>query len=87
VSARAVQDRKGRELQITVADRGPGIAPKDLPHIFEPFYRGQSVAATTSGTGLGLSLVERDLRALGGSVTVQSAPGEGTSFTLHLPVS
>src|SRR5256714_274186 len=88
VSTRAAQDRKGMEVQITVADRGPGIAPKDLPHIFEPFYRGQSVnAATTSGTGLGLCLVERNLRALGGSVTVQSAPGDGTSFTLHLPVS
>src|SRR6267154_2437047 len=87
VSVCAAQNRKGREVQITVADRGPGIAPKDLPHIFEPFYRGQSVnAATTSGTGLGLCLVERDLRALGGSVTVQSTPG-GTSFTLHLPVS
>ncbi len=88
VSARAVQNKKGSEVQITVADRGPGIAPKDLPHIFEPFYRGQSVnAATTSGAGLGLCLVERNLRALGGSVTVQSAPGDGTSFTLHLPVS
>ena len=88
VSACAAQDTKGREVQITVADRGPGIAPKDLPHIFEPFYRGQSViAATTSGAGLGLCLVERTLRALGGSVTVQSAPGDGTSFTLHLPVS
>jgi signal transduction histidine kinase len=88
VSACAAQARKGREVQITVADRGPGIAPKDLPHIFEPFYRGQSVnATTTSGTGLGLCLVERTLRALGGRVTVQSAPGDGTSFTLHLPVS
>ena len=88
VTACAAQDRKGREVQITVADRGPGIAPKDLPHIFEPFYRGQSAtAATTSGTGLGLCLVERTLRALGGSVTVQSAPGDGASFTLHLPVS
>ena len=88
VSACTAQARKGREVQITVADRGPGIAPKDLPHIFEPFYRGQSVnAATTSGAGLGLCLVERTLRALGGSVTVQSAPGDGTSFTLHLPVS
>ena len=88
VTACAAQDTKGREVRITVADRGPGIAPKDLPHIFEPFYRGQSViAATTSGAGLGLCLVERNLRALGGSVTVQSAPGDGTSFTLHLPVS
>ena len=87
VTACAAQGTKGREVQITVADRGPGIAPKDLPHIFEPFYRGRSVIATTSGTGLGLCLVERNLRALGGSVTVQSAPGDGTSFTLHLPVS
>ncbi|MDX6304925.1 MAG: hypothetical protein QOI77_1894 [Blastocatellia bacterium] len=88
VTACAAQGAKGREVQVTVADRGPGIAPQDLPHIFEPFYRGQSgTAATTSGTGLGLCLVERNLRALGGSVTVKSAPGEGTSFTLHLPVS
>lgn len=88
VTACAAQNTKGREVQITVADRGPGIAPKDLPHIFEPFYRGQSVTApTTSGAGLGLCLVERNLRALGGSVTVRSAPGEGASFTLHLPVS
>jgi signal transduction histidine kinase len=88
VSACAAQDRKRREVQIAVADHGPGIAPKDLPHIFEPFYRGQSVlATTTSGAGLGLCLVERNLRALGGSVTVQSVPGDGTSFTLHLPVS
>jgi signal transduction histidine kinase len=87
VSACAAQGRKGREVQITVADRGPGIAPKDLPHIFEPFYRGRIVAATTSGAGLGLCLVERNLRALGGRVTVQSTHGDGTSFTLHLPVS
>ena len=87
LTACVAQGRKGREVKITVADHGPGIAPKDLPHIFEPFYRGQSgTAATASGAGLGLCLVERNLRALGGSVTVQSAPG-GTSFTLHLPVS
>jgi signal transduction histidine kinase len=87
VTASVAQEAKGREVQITVADRGPGIAPKDLPHIFEPFYRGRSVAAETSGAGLGLCLVERNLRALGGRVTVKSAPGDGTSFTLHLPVS
>src|SRR5437667_1532284 len=54
VTACAAQGRKGKEVQITVADRGPGITPKDLPHIVEPFYRGASVAATTSGAGLGL---------------------------------
>jgi signal transduction histidine kinase len=87
VSACVTEDAKGREVQITVADRGPGISAKDLSHIFEPFYRGQSMAATTSGAGLGLCLVERNLRALGGRVTVKSTQGEGTSFTLHLPVS
>jgi signal transduction histidine kinase len=92
VSARAATERKRKEVQVTVADRGPGIAPEDLPHIFKPFYRGQSrgqgeAAATTSGAGLGLCLVERTLGALGGSVTVQSAPGKGTSFTLHLPAN
>ncbi|HXD30998.1 MAG TPA: HAMP domain-containing sensor histidine kinase [Pyrinomonadaceae bacterium] len=87
VAACAAQGAKGREVQITVADRGPGIATRDLPHIFEPFYRGQSVdGTTTSGAGLGLCLVERNLRALGGRVTVKSAP-HGTSFTLHLPLS
>jgi signal transduction histidine kinase len=82
VSACVAQNTKGREVQITVADRGPGIAPKALPHIFEPFYRGQSeTAATTSGAGLGLCLVKRNLRALGGSVTVRSALGDGTSVS------
>lgn len=88
VTARVAQNAKGKEVLITVADRGPGIAPKDLPHIFKPFYRGKSVGtAATSGAGLGLCLVERNLCALGGSVTVKSATGEGTTFTLHLPVS
>jgi signal transduction histidine kinase len=86
ISASAARGTKGREVRITVSDRGPGIAPKDLRHIFEPFYRGQNVAATTNGAGLGLCIVERNLRALGGRVTVKSEPGEGTVFTLHLPV-
>lgn len=74
------------EIHITIADHGPGIPAKDLPHIFEPFYRGQDVVTSSiSGAGLGLSLVERQLRALGGRVTVQSLINSGTSFTLHLP--
>src|SRR5437016_551730 len=53
LSVSACTDRKGTDVQITVADRGPGITPKDLPYIFEPFYRGQNeTAAATSGTGL-----------------------------------
>jgi two-component system sensor histidine kinase SenX3 len=86
VSTRAAQNKRSREVQITVADRGPGIPAKDLPHIFEPFYRGQDVVTSSiNGAGLGLSLVERQLRALGGRVTVQSSANAGTSFTLHVP--
>ena len=87
VGARAEKNGKGTaEVQITVADHGPGIAQAELPHIFEPFYRGQEVlASSTSGAGLGLSLVERHLRAHHGRVTVQSSPKDGTVFTLHLP--
>jgi signal transduction histidine kinase len=87
VSARAVKNKKGAaEVQITVADRGPGIAQADLPHIFEPFYRGQGVLnSSTGGAGLGLNLVERHLRAHRGHVTVKSSPKDGTAFTLHLP--
>jgi two-component system sensor histidine kinase SenX3 len=87
VGARVEKNGKGTaEVQIMVADHGPGIAPAELPHIFEPFYRGQAVlASSTSGAGLGLSLVERHLRAHRGRVTAQSSPKDGTVFTLHLP--
>lgn len=86
VSAREAPARKGREVQIIVADNGPGILPKDLPHIFDPFYRGQNtVAEAVTGAGLGLCLVARHLRAHGGRATVQSSQKTGTSFTLHLP--
>jgi two-component system, OmpR family, sensor histidine kinase SenX3 len=86
VSATRAQSRKGREVQVTVADRGPGIAAADVPHIFKPFYRGHEVSSSSiHGSGLGLCLVERHLRAQGGSVTVKSTAREGTAFTLHLP--
>ncbi|HEY3130995.1 MAG TPA: HAMP domain-containing sensor histidine kinase [Acidobacteriota bacterium] len=78
--------KRGPEIQITVEDRGPGIAPADLPHIFEPFYRGQgAIAAQIHGNGLGLSLVKNIVEAHGGSVSVDSKPGRGSAFTLHLP--
>jgi signal transduction histidine kinase len=74
------------EVQISVEDHGPGIDPADLPHIFEPFYRGQGVlASTVPGAGLGLSIVKRHIEAQGGRVSVESAKGKGARFTLHLP--
>ena len=78
----------GDKIQLVIADCGPGIAAADLPHLFEPFYRGQRVlASTVPGAGLGLSLVQRYLQAMGGRVTVKSGAGAGTAFTLHLPIA
>lgn len=86
VGARASRNQKGREVEIIVRDRGAGISAKDLPHIFEPFYRGREVyGSTNSGAGLGLSLVERHMQAHQGRVSVKSSPDKGTAFTLHLP--
>jgi signal transduction histidine kinase len=79
---------RGGEVLVTVSDSGPGIAPRDLPHIFEPFYRGSdAVSKQIHGSGLGLSLVQRIMQELGGRVTVKSEPGQGSAFTLHLPVA
>ena len=76
----------GKEIQISVSDRGIGIAPEELRHIFEPFYRSPSVtAAQIHGTGLGLPLAKSIMEAMKGQVTVKSAPGRGSTFTLHLP--
>ncbi|MDQ3169315.1 MAG: HAMP domain-containing histidine kinase [Acidobacteriota bacterium] len=75
-----------REVRISVTDRGPGVAAEDLPHIFEPFYRGRrAVAEQVQGNGLGLHLVKRIAEAHGGRVTVRSTPGEGAIFTIHIP--
>ena len=80
--------RVNGEVQITVADHGPGIERRDLPHIFAPFYRAQKmVASAVPGTGLGLSLVHEYMKAHHGRVTVDSAVGKGTTFTLHLPIN
>ena len=72
--------------ELTVRDEGPGIDAADLPHIFDRFYRS-SEARTLPGSGLGLSIVRRAAERHGGTVEVESPPGEGTTFTLTLPSS
>jgi signal transduction histidine kinase len=73
-------------VEITVADRGPGIRREDLPKLFEPFFRGRDAAtAGVPGSGLGLSLVRHIAEAHGGRVTVTTGVGEGAAFTLQLP--
>ncbi len=69
-----------------VADRGPGIAREDLPHLFERFYKADP-ARTGRGTGLGLAIALENARLLGGDVEVWSETGVGARFTLRLPVT
>lgn len=87
LSARVIKHVMGEELQLAVADHGLGIAPEELPYIFDPFYRGKEVtAAQIHGNGLGLSLVKHIVEAHSGRITVESKMGEGSTFTIHLPV-
>jgi signal transduction histidine kinase len=77
----------GGGVQVSVSDRGIGIAPSDQSKIFDPFYRAPDVvAAQIHGAGLGLSLVKRIVEAHGGEISVVSAPGAGSTFTVTLPV-
>ena len=73
-------------VRIEVRDTGPGIAPEDIPYIFDRFYRGDpSRARTTGSTGLGLAIARSILQAHGGTIEVQSTPGSGACFIVTLP--
>ena len=75
-------------VEIWVEDNGEGIAPEDLPFIFEPFYRGdRSRSRRRGGTGLGLTLARALVEAHGGQIRVSSQLGEGACFTFTLPVA
>lgn len=76
--------RVGNSTEIRVTDTGPGIPEHDLPRIFDRLYRGDQSRATR-GLGLGLSLVRAYVQAQGGTVSVQSRPGHGATFTIRLP--
>jgi len=83
-----VIDSANGHARITCQDHGPGIAPDDLQHIFERFYRGESSRArATGGFGLGLAIAKALVEAYGGTITAESAPGKGTRMTVELPVA
>ena len=69
---------------VEVADNGPGIAPDDLEHVFDRFYRADP-ARSGPGSGLGLAIARENARLLGGDVEARSEPGTGSRFTLRLP--
>jgi two-component system sensor histidine kinase KdpD len=72
-------------LEISVRDRGPGIAPADLPHLFERFYRGGDAKRRASGTGMGLSIARGLLAAEQGRVWGENTPEGGARFTIAVP--
>jgi signal transduction histidine kinase len=78
--------RKEGEIEISIIDRGEGIAPEDQPRIFERFYRPKGVRRSDS-VGLGLYITRKLVEAQGGSIRVESTPGEGSTFSFTLPVA
>jgi signal transduction histidine kinase len=79
--------QKESSLEITIKDQGVGIEKKDLPHIFDRFYRSDKARSreTTGGYGLGLSIAQKIVALHHGTISVRSVFGKGTTFTIHLP--
>ena len=88
VELETTKDSEQREVRISVHDRGPGVPAREERSIFEPFYRsGASVESAAPGSGLGLNLAQRMVQGMGGRLSLRSEPGEGSVFTIHLPVA
>jgi PAS domain S-box-containing protein len=77
--------RQGNVIVCT-SDEGPGIAPDDIPHVFDRFYRAPDMARQTKGAGLGLYLTRAIIEAHNGRIWVDSAPGQGTRICFSLPI-
>jgi two-component system, OmpR family, sensor histidine kinase KdpD len=88
VHARLAGGREGGGVLVSITDQGPGIDAAEQERIFEPFYRGRHARAQAwTGSGLGLAIVKGFVEANGGSISVQSLPGQGTTFYVLLPVA
>jgi len=83
----SVTTRRRRDIvTFEVADTGQGIPEKDLPHVFDRFYRSElSRAAAEGGFGLGLAIAKSIVVSMGGEISASSVVGQGTTFTVKLP--
>jgi signal transduction histidine kinase len=79
-------DSAAAEIRIHVADHGMGIPEEDLENIFKPFYRVRA-RHLDCGAGLGLAIAKQDVESFGGTLSVESRENQGSTFTIHLPVS
>ena len=78
--------RIGSRVVVRVTDRGPGIPDSEQERVFEPFYRGADASRTAPGSGLGLAIAKGFVEANGGTIAVESLPGQGTSLVVSFPV-
>jgi PAS domain S-box-containing protein len=75
------------KVEISIRDTGSGIAPENLPRIFDRFYRAEQKVHTLQGTGIGLAVVKEIIELHGGTIDVQSTVGQGSKFTIRLPMT
>lgn len=78
--------KSDHHIYITISDQGIGIDEKDMPHIFDRFYRADKSRSKISGHGLGLSIAKEIVKSHKGAISVKSNPGQGTTFTVKLPL-
>lgn len=83
---KVVSRQSSSQIEVSVSDQGIGISKKDLPHIFDRFYRADKSRSQTPGFGLGLSIAQQVVSSHHGNILVSSQPGKGTVFSIQLPL-
>jgi signal transduction histidine kinase len=79
-------NQEGNQVLLRVRDNGAGIAPQDLPNVFNRFYRGDTSRQNNGDAGLGLTIAKSLVTAMDGEIGVESHLGEGATFTMRFPV-